>query len=72
MDYSARNTLKGKVVDVTHDRVTGLVDIEIADGIVISSDITANSVERLCLKPGKKVKAIIKANNVIIGVDDDK
>jgi len=69
MKISARNVLKGKVKNVTTGAVNDEVIVEIPGGNEIVSIITKNSAERLGLAPGKEVYAIIKASNVMIGVD---
>jgi molybdopterin-binding protein len=66
---SARNVLKGKIKRVTPGAVNSEIVVEIADGIEIVSIITKSSTERLGLVEGKKVYAIIKASNVMIGTD---
>lgn len=63
---SARNVLKGKVKKVTHGAVNSEITVEIAEGIEIISIITKSSAERLELKEGKEVWAVIKASNVMI------
>lgn len=69
MKLSARNALKGKVVDVKDGVVTTLVTIDVGGGNQIVSSITIDSARNLGLEPGKDVTAIVKASNVIIGVD---
>jgi molybdopterin-binding protein len=69
MKISARNVLKGKVKKVTQGAVNNEIIVEIAGGAEVVSIITKSSSDRLDLKPGKEVYAIIKASNVIIGVD---
>jgi molybdopterin-binding protein len=69
MKISARNVLKGKVKKVTTGAVNDEVIVEIPGGNEIVSIITKNSAERLGLAPGKEVYAIIKASNVMIGID---
>jgi len=69
MKISARNILKGKVKKVTTGAVNDEVVVEIAGGSEIVSIITKNSAETMGLAPGKEVYAIIKASNVMIGVD---
>ena len=69
MKISARNVLKGKVKKVTTGAVNDEVIVEIPGGNEIVSIITKNSADRLGLAPGKEVYAIIKASNVMIGVD---
>jgi molybdopterin-binding protein len=69
MKISARNVIKGKVKKVTTGAVNDEVILEIPGGSEIVSIITKNSAERLELAPGKEVYAIIKASNVMIGID---
>jgi molybdopterin-binding protein len=69
MKISARNILKGKVVKVIHGAVNSEVTIELPGGTQLISIITNNSVENLGLTEGKQAYAIIKASNVIVGVD---
>ena len=47
MKLSARNQFPGKVVEVTEGAVNGIVKIEIAPGLVISSSITNAAIEEL-------------------------
>jgi molybdopterin-binding protein len=69
MQISARNVLKGKVKKVTPGAVNSEIIIEVAGGVEMVSIITKSSAERLGLKPGKDVYAIVKASNVMIGID---
>ena len=48
----------------------GIVKIEVAPGLVISSSITNAAIEELGLTVGSKAVAVIKASNVIVGVED--
>jgi molybdopterin-binding protein len=66
MEISARNQLKGKVKQVTPGAVMSEVVVDIGGQEVVSM-ISKASVERLELKPGDPVVAIIKATEVIIG-----
>jgi molybdopterin-binding protein len=66
MEISARNQLKGKVTHVTPGAVMSEVVVDIGGQEVVSM-ISKASVERLGLKPGDSVVAIIKATEVIIG-----
>jgi molybdopterin-binding protein len=70
MKLSARNVLKGKVVKVTKGGVNSVVVVEIAQGIRLTSVVTGEAVEELGLAKGKEAYAIIKAPNVMLGVDD--
>jgi molybdopterin-binding protein len=69
MKVSARNVIKGKVKKVTTGVVNDEVIVELPGGTEIVSIITKTSAERLGLKSGQDVYAIIKASNVMIGVD---
>jgi molybdopterin-binding protein len=69
MKISARNILKGKVVKIVHGAVNSEVTIELPGGTQIVSIITNSSVENLALTEGKQAFAIIKASNVMVGVD---
>ena len=69
MKISARNILKGKVVKIIHGAVNSEVIIELPGGTRLVSIITNNSVENLGLTEGKEAYAIIKASNVMVGID---
>ena len=70
MKLSARNQFKGTVVDIQDGAVNGIVKIDIGGGNIISSVITMASIRELGLKVGGTVYAVIKASNVMVGVDD--
>ena len=69
MKISARNILKGKIVKIVHGAVNSEVTIELPGGTRLVSIITNSSVETLGLTEGKQAYAIIKASNVMVGVD---
>ena len=69
MKLSARNVLPATVKKVTPGAVDTEVIVELAPGIEVVSIITKLSAENLGLKPGAKAYAIVKASNVMIGVD---
>lgn len=69
MKVSARNVLPGTIKAIVQGAVDSEVVIELAPGIEVTSIITKASVERLGLAPGVKAYAIVKAPNVMIGVD---
>ena len=68
MKISARNALKGTIVDVKKGQTTAHVTIDIGGAQVMAS-ITNEAVDALELKPGQKASAIIKASDVMVGVD---
>ena len=69
MKLSARNALKGKVKEVKAGAVNTEVIVELNGGEEIVSMISKDSAEKLGLKPGKEVYAVIKASNVMVGAD---
>jgi molybdopterin-binding protein len=68
MKLSARNIIKGKVVDVTKGATTAHVKIDIG-GQVITSAITNEAVEQLKLARGQEAYAVIKASDVMVAID---
>ncbi len=69
MRLSARNQLKGKIKSITPGAVNAEVVLELPGGQEIVSIITKRSVENLGLKEGGQAYAVIKASEVIIGID---
>lgn len=68
MKLSARNQLKGKIVDVKKGTTTAHVRIDIG-GQTVTAAITNESVDELKLEKGKTAYAIVKASSVMVGVD---
>ena len=69
MKISARNRLKGKIVEVKKGQTTAHVRLDIA-GTIVTASITNEAVDELGLKAGQTGYAIIKASDVMVGVDD--
>ena len=69
MKLSARNVIKGKVLEVKRGQTTAHVKLEVGGGIVITSSITMASVDELKLKPGDAAYAVIKASDVLVAVE---
>lgn len=69
MRLSARNILKGKIVALTRGATTTHVKVEIIDGMVVTASITNEAADDLGLAVGVAAAAIIKASDVMIGVD---
>jgi molybdopterin-binding protein len=69
MKISARNALKGKIVEITKGATTAHVKVDIGGGTVITSSITNAAVDDLKLAVGKDAYAIVKASDVMIGTD---
>jgi molybdopterin-binding protein len=69
MKISARNQIRGTVTEVIKGATTSHVKIEIGGGQVVTASITNEAVDELGLKKGQKAVAIIKASDVMVGVD---
>jgi molybdate transport system regulatory protein len=67
VDISARNQLRGRVAALTVDGVMAEVRIAIGEQELVSI-ITRSSAERLALRVGSEVLAVIKSTEVMIGV----
>jgi molybdate transport system regulatory protein len=67
MKLSARNIWAGQVSTIQTGAVNSVVEVALKGADSIVSVITNNSVERLGLKPGSEVLAIVKASSVMIG-----
>ena len=70
MKLSARNQLSGTVVAIEKGAVNGIVAIEVAPGLVITSSITNAAIEELELAEGKRAVAVVKASSVMVGLQD--
>jgi molybdopterin-binding protein len=68
MKLSARNRLKGKITEVKKGVTTSHVKIDIG-GQVVTAAITNESVDELKLAAGQTAYAVIKASDVMVGVD---
>jgi molybdopterin-binding protein len=68
MKLSARNRLKGKITEVKKGVTTSHVKIDIG-GQIVTAAITNESVEELKLAAGQTAYAVIKASDVMVGVD---
>ena len=68
MKISARNQIKGRVVDITKGATTAHVRIDIG-GAIVTSSITNAAVDELGLIVGQDAYAVVKASDVMIAVD---
>ena len=68
MKISARNRSKGKVTEVTKGATTAHVKIDVG-GTIVTASITNAAVDELKLAKGKTAYAVIKASDVMVGVD---
>jgi molybdopterin-binding protein len=68
MKLSARNILKGKIVEVKKGQTTAHVRIDIG-GVVVTASITNESVDDLKLVAGQAAYAVVKSSDVMIAID---
>jgi len=69
MKLSARNVLKGTIDKVQKGRTTAHVRINVG-GAIITASITNEAVDELKLKAGESAYAVVKASDVMIGIDE--
>jgi len=66
---SARNRLKGKITEVKKGATTAHVRLDV-NGTTVTASITNEAVDELGLKVGQTAYAIIKASDVMVGLDE--
>jgi molybdopterin-binding protein len=69
MRISARNQLKGTVVEVKKGATTSHVRVDIGNGQIMTSSITNEAVDELGIKAKGHVTVAVKASDVMIAVD---
>jgi molybdopterin-binding protein len=70
MRISARNQIKGTVIEVKKGATTSHVRVDIGNGQIITSAITNEAVDELGIKAKDRVTVVVKASDVMIGVGD--
>lgn len=70
MKISARNQLKGTIIDIQKGATTSHVRIDIGGGAVVTAAITNEAVEELALAKGQAATAVIKASDVLVAIGD--
>ncbi len=68
MKIRARNRIEGTIVEVHKGATTAHVLIDVG-GAVLTASITNESVDALKLVKGQRAYAVIKASDVMVGVD---
>jgi molybdopterin-binding protein len=68
MKLSARNQIKGTIVEIRKGVTTAHVRLDIGGGVIITSSITNEAVDELQLAEGHVALAVIKASDVMIGI----
>jgi molybdopterin-binding protein len=69
MRISARNQIKGTVIEVKKGATTSHVRVDIGGGQIVTSSITNEAVDDLGIKAKGHVTVVIKASDVMIAVD---
>lgn len=67
MQISGRNQLKASIRSIKRGAVMAEVVMALGDGQELVAAITLSSVERLGLREGEQVIAIVKATEVMVG-----
>lgn len=65
MKLSARNALKGTVVDIAKGQIVAKVKVDVG-GQFVTSLVSVDAVDDLDLKVGDAVEAIIKSTEVML------
>jgi len=68
MKLSARNRLDGTVVEITRGEAIANVVLDVGGQRIVAS-ITVEAVDELGLKEGSSATAVIKASDVMIGIE---
>ncbi|MGO4684195.1 TOBE domain-containing protein [Hyphomicrobium sp.] len=68
MKISARNVIKGTIVDVHKGATTSHVRIDVGNGTIVTASITNEAVDDLGLVKGMTASAVIKATDVMVMV----
>ncbi|GAA1092813.1 TOBE domain-containing protein [Nocardiopsis composta] len=68
MRLSARNRIPATVTGVTQGEATANVELD-AGGVRLVASITAEAARELGVAEGSRVVAVIKASDVILGVE---
>ncbi|MFT8736716.1 MAG: TOBE domain-containing protein [Zymomonas mobilis] len=69
LKLSARNQIKGKIVKISKGATTSHVILDAA-GTQLMASITNEAVEDLKLAEGKSAVAVIKASDIMVGIEE--
>jgi molybdopterin-binding protein len=69
MRISARNQIKGTVIEVKKGATTSHIRVDIGNGQIMTSSITNEAVDELGIKAKDRVTVVVKASDVMIAVD---
>jgi molybdopterin-binding protein len=70
MKLSARNQLQGVVCEIHNGITPAVVKIEVRNPAMLTATLTLEALDALGLKVGQQARAVIKASDVIVGVED--
>lgn len=70
MKFGARNQITATVGSIKKGDVMSQVQLQIDSPAAMASVMTTDSLEDLGIKPGDKVKVIVKAIHVLVAKDD--
>lgn len=68
MKISARNQLKGTIVEIVKGATTAHVKLDVG-GTIVTSAITNAAVDELKLAVGRQAYAVVKTSDVMIAID---
>ncbi len=69
MRLSARNVLKGKIVEVARGSTMTRVSIDIGGGNIVHAAVITVEVDGLKLAVGMEAYAVVDASDVMVGID---
>jgi molybdopterin-binding protein len=69
MRISARNQLKGTIVDVVKGATTSHVRIDVGGGAIMTASITNEAVDDLKLAIGQPAIAVVKSTDVLVAIE---
>ncbi|WML34519.1 TOBE domain-containing protein [Clostridium sp. OS1-26] len=69
MKISARNQLRGKIVEIKEGAVNAIVILEIGGGEKLSATISLDAVKELKLSVGTEATAVIKSTSVMVATE---
>ena len=69
MKISARNVLKGTITEIVKGATASHVRIDIGSGAIVTASITNEAVADLKVEKGKQAYAVVKASDVMVGID---
>lgn len=69
MKLSARNQLKGTILEIENGAVNAIIKLDIGGDNIISATVSMDAVKSLNLAVGKEAYAVIKSTSVMVGVE---